>query len=253
MRTHRSDGEALLGVYSEKARNEVFHSVADRIREGVVGGQNLLVENPGVLILEWQVAAHKSEEDHSATPKIAHLWHILLPCHHFWRRIARRSTGGAQALAIPEEVAEAKVHNLDALVFVQQQILWLQVSMHHSHLVDFLHSRYDLVEEATCFGLRNPPSFDNVVEEFTTTCKLHYEVQLTTCLYDLEELHDVWVPDQFQDVHFSRNSLYIGYLDDTILLQDLDGNIRPRQYVPAQFDLAEGALTNCSSKNVVAN
>lgn len=50
------------------------------------------------------------------------------------------------------------------------------------------------------------------------------------------------MPDQFQDVDFTCDSLDVSYVDDLVLLQYFDRHFLPCGDVGCQLDLAERAL-----------
>ena len=74
-------------------------------------------------------------------------------------------------------VGEAEVHDLDALVLVEQQVLGLQVAVHHVELMDFLHPGDDLVEKATGLDFTDALVLHDVVEELPTGGVFHNEVE----------------------------------------------------------------------------
>ena len=97
--------------------------------------------------------------------------------------------------------------------------------MHDLQLRDVLNSRDDLLEEAAGRLLVHLLVLDDVVEEFATRGKLHDQVQLFGRLDDFVELDDVRVLHDFQNVDFTRNTLYIGNVDDLALFEYFDGNL----------------------------
>eukprot|EP00429_Kryptoperidinium_foliaceum_P018166 CAMPEP_0176041802 /NCGR_PEP_ID=MMETSP0120_2-20121206/20739_1 /TAXON_ID=160619 /ORGANISM="Kryptoperidinium foliaceum, Strain CCMP 1326" /LENGTH=312 /DNA_ID=CAMNT_0017375211 /DNA_START=436 /DNA_END=1371 /DNA_ORIENTATION=+ len=248
-----SDVEAQGGVHSEQARDEIFDGIADEIRQLVVGRQDLFVEVRGVLVLKREIAADHREQDHTAAPQIAHLGDVLMPRNHFGRSIARRAACGAQPLAIAEQVAQAEVDDLDPVILVQEQVLGLQVPVHDVHGVDLLDTGYDLVEEATRLRLLDAPVRNDVIEQLVPGRVLHDQVQLAARLNNLEQLDDVWMPDQLQDVDFARHPLDIGNLLDTVFLQDFDRDARSGEDVSAELNLAERALADGTAQDVVAD
>mmetsp|Transcript_6914 Transcript_6914/g.21503 ORF Transcript_6914/g.21503 Transcript_6914/m.21503 type:complete len:281 (-) Transcript_6914:196-1038(-) len=245
------NGEPAHGVGRQEPCDEVLDSVADVPWSGVVRCKDLFVQRSSVLILERQVAADKREEDDSAAPEVARRRHVAEAGDHLGWRIARRAASRLQALALTEDVAEPEVYDLDTPVLVKQQVLRLQVPVHHLHLVHLLHAGHDLVEEAARLGLLYPPARDDVVEELAAAGVFHDEVQLPPGLDDLVKLDDVGVSDKLEDVHLTSDALNIGNLHDSILLQDLHGHAFAREDVAAELHLAEGAFPNGFPQHVV--
>lgn len=59
---------------------------------------------------------------------------------------------------------------------------------------------------------------------------------------DLVQLDDGWMPHQLQDMDLPTDSLHVGYIDDFILLQDLDRHLLPCHGMSRQFHLPKCAL-----------
>lgn len=71
-------------------------------------------------------------------------------------------------MPIPHDIAQPKVSYLDIHLAIQQQILRLEVPMHHHVTMTVFHPRNDLLEETPCFFLEQPSLFDNVVKELSS-------------------------------------------------------------------------------------
>ena len=83
-------------------------------------------------------------------------------------------------------VTETEVNQSDILFIVEEQVLWFQISMHNSKLMQVLYTADDLLEELACFLLIKLRLLDYIVEELSTADILHDEEQLLGGLYDLK-------------------------------------------------------------------
>ena len=101
---------------------------------------------------------------------------------HLWSCIARTSTSCLESVIISIHVGETKIHNLDIVLIIKEQIFWLQISMTYFDLVNILNTRDDLLEEPACFILLQTFPLDDVVEKLTPACVLHDKKQLPRCL-----------------------------------------------------------------------
>ena len=63
---------------------------------------------------------------------------VLSTGYHFWGSVARTSTRCFEQASICVGVGETKVNDFYVLVFVEQQVFWLQVAMANATLVDIL-------------------------------------------------------------------------------------------------------------------
>lgn len=65
---------------------------------------------------------------------------ICITSNHLRRCIARRPTGCLECFIFLISIAQAKVHQLDLSIMIQQQVLWLHISMNNAQLVQILDS-----------------------------------------------------------------------------------------------------------------
>ncbi len=99
------------------------------------------IENLLVLVLEGETPVDHGVQDDSTGPDIYLGRQVLLACDHFGGGVARGATGGLEHLGLGVDVREAEVDDLDLLAVVEQQVLWLQVAVHHQLFVQVVHSR----------------------------------------------------------------------------------------------------------------
>ena len=65
---------------------------------------------------------------------------IAIACDHLWSGVTGATTGSLKRLASFIHVAEPEIDNFQLAVEVEQQILWLQVSMANAQLVDIMNA-----------------------------------------------------------------------------------------------------------------
>ena len=101
--------------------------------------------------------------------------------------------------------------------------------MDDADLVNILDSCQDLLHETDCFAFVQPLLFHDMIEQFSSRSVFHNEVDVGFGLDDLNqerqyliELHDVRVPQDFQDADFASDSLDICLFCYFFLLQSLD-------------------------------
>ena len=124
--------------------------------------------------------------------------------------------------------------------------------MYNIKRVNILNSSHDLLKELAGFLLGYTRLLDDVVEEFTTACKLHDQVELARSLNDLVKLNDIGMPDQLENVDLARDSFDISHVTNSILLQNLDRNTFLGQLVLAFAYFTKSAFANLFFNVVVA-
>lgn len=70
---------------------------------------------------------------------------------HLRSSIVWTATAGFQEMPISHDIAQAKISNLDVHLAVQQQVLWLEISVHHHVAMAVFHTRCNLLKESASF------------------------------------------------------------------------------------------------------
>ncbi|CEP02057.1 hypothetical protein PBRA_002322 [Plasmodiophora brassicae] len=122
----------------------------------------------------------------------------------------------------------AEVDDLDVGLGVEEQVLRLQVAVDDVGVVAVLHAVDDLVEEDGGGLLVDPVVLDDEVEQFAAGRVLHDQEHEALRVDDLVQVDDVRVLQMLQDVYLAGHPLDIVDVDDPALLQDLDGDLDPR-------------------------
>lgn len=111
-------------------------------REFVVSSHDLLVQVGSLGVFEGEEAAHHCVEDDSAAPYVTLDPVVLLSCDHLWSGIAWGAAGGFEhSVGWLIQIAEAEVDDFESFVEIKQQVLWLEVPMADSTLVDVVNAR----------------------------------------------------------------------------------------------------------------
>lgn len=118
--------------------------------------------------------------------------------------------------------------------------------------MNLLNSSNDLVKKPASLWLGHTLALNDEIKELAPTCILHNQVQLPLCLNDFEQLNNVRVPDQFQKLNLSGNSLYVSNLVDAILFEELDGNALASEDVTPKLHLPKRSFTYGFAQYVVA-
>jgi hypothetical protein len=116
---------------------------------------------------------------------------ILKASNQLRGSIARGPTCCDQFLSVLKGITEPKIHNFEVLLFIEQQIFWLNISMSYSELTKILNARYELLEQPTSLIFLEPIFRCDIVEELTIAAVLHYKEDPLRCLYDFVDLNDV--------------------------------------------------------------
>mmetsp|Transcript_7285 Transcript_7285/g.26071 ORF Transcript_7285/g.26071 Transcript_7285/m.26071 type:complete len:273 (+) Transcript_7285:1135-1953(+) len=202
---------------------------------------DLLEEVGDALVVEGQRAAEQRVQDDATAPHV----HLRARVHEagddLGRRVVGRAARGAQERAILHHVRQAEVSDLDVVVLVQQQVLRLEVSVHHLVEVAVLNARHNLLEDVPCLVLRQPALLDNVVEELAAGRVLRHHEDVRRRADDLVQLDDVRVPEALQVLDLAPHLLIHVKRANLVAVQDLHRHLVLGDLVLAELDFAEAA------------
>lgn len=148
----------------------------------------------------------------SATPDVDLARVIFLLNKLFRRNIrfrASKTFGKVHLVFFPhglETVGRAKVGDLQTAVAVQQQVLWLEVTMRNAHAVQIIDATHELLKKAVGFhGLQAVRGLENEVEEVAPVAVLHDLAVDRRGLVERQEVeraHDVRMGQRGRDAEF---------------------------------------------------
>ena len=236
------DGISRFGICVQNPSHHIFALAREKLWEGVISSHDFLIEVTGFRIFKWQISAYHCVKDDAARPNVCFKAVVSFASNHFRCRVARRTAGGFQCRTCLVHVTEAEIDNFKSHVVIKEKIFWFEISMAYSALVDVFDSGNELqVEFAGLFFAETGVS-DNIVEQFSPICVLHYHVEFFFGFDYFVQLNDIWMSDLLEDFDFSCNPLNVFLVVDFVLFQDLDGHFFACQGVLAQFHKAECAF-----------
>ena len=170
------DGEALRRVRIEDVRYQILSVLRQKRRHLVLSLDDLLVQLLRVLVLERQVSADHGIENDAGAPDICTESVVTLSANHLRGSVAGAAACRLQLLTLFVEIAETEIDELDVVVVVKEEVLWLQVPVHHAELVDVLDARQNLSENLAGFRLFQSSVFHDVLEKLASRTVLHDQV-----------------------------------------------------------------------------
>ena len=141
------------------------------------------------------------------------------------------------------KVRETKVNNFDAVVMIQKQILWLQVPVHDTQLVDVFDTRNYLLIHLGRFFFFKAPVLDDVLEQLATRAVFHDEVQVVIVLDHFVQLHNVWVPNLLENGDLTVDPIDIRLILNFVLLKDFNCYLVAGYDMRSLLDLAKRTFT----------
>lgn len=90
---------------------------------------------------------------------------------------------------IDDEACKAEVGEFSLSVIVEQDVLTLEVSVCDVVTVQILNSKYDAVEDGASLVLWKRATTEDVFQQISTLCLLHYDARVCADTHDLQRSH----------------------------------------------------------------
>jgi len=129
-------------------------------------------------------------EEDAQTPHV-HQLVVLVAQNHLRGHVFRCSAEGAprfRGIYAPPEIAE-----LHFVLLRDEDVLWLEVPMDETMLVEEKHGSCSLDEEIECFIFRELLTFSNQSEQIPTGRQFHHQVYILIFFYGAVQPYYIWV------------------------------------------------------------
>ena len=138
-------------VRLQHATDQIFAVRRDLNWHTIVTLLDLHKQQSELFIIEWQTTANHGVQNDTARPNVNFLPTVGLAGDDFRCGVIWRPAGCAQSDTIFGGIGQAKIYQLDVMVFIKEEVLGLQVAMYHLVKVAVLYRRNDLLEDAPSF------------------------------------------------------------------------------------------------------
>jgi hypothetical protein len=156
------------------------------------------------LTSEGEAAIEQCVHEHTSSPDVSR-WSCIL---NFWddlrSHIAGSSTEHPKLLVVGDACRESKVDELHIFVFIQQNILKLDVSVSDALAMAILERNKNLIYNSSCLLLVEL-LIDHLFEVAMQAASrniLHDKINMALCLEGLDQLDNIWV------IHFLKKDYF---------------------------------------------
>jgi len=211
---------------------------------------NLCVKLRHALVVKGHLTAHKDVEDNAETPNIDFGASVLLGLEQFWSGKVQTSTKCLELVSGGEEVAQAKIDDLDVAHFTDENVLNLQVTVDNAVPVAVVKCTGNLPGELAGLLFLQASMGDDVVEHLSAVDKLEHHVPVEVCPDDILHAADVGVVEQADNGSFSGGANFLGVVGPFAIGGALVLVLRlSRDDLDGGLDLvSKGRLLDCSSR-----
>ena len=121
---------------------------------------------------------------------------------HFWRKILGSSTERHGQFSVINFGGETEISQKEVTIFVEQDIFWLQISVHNLLLVEMSKSNCDLGNHEPGLLFWETSNFDEMSEELTTLDEVHKEENSDRVLENVLHTDYEWVINVVKNILF---------------------------------------------------
>ncbi|CAA6670250.1 unnamed protein product [Spirodela intermedia] len=228
------DGQSRLGVWIQELGDEAAGSPAGSSCTWPPGCR------PG-----REESGEEHVEDDAAGPDIGLGAVVALLPDDLRGNVSGGAAGGVEEAVGVEmigEGAEAEIGDLEVAGFIEEQVLWFQISVVYAPGMAEIDSGDELPEVDSRGVLLQAAVPRDLGEELAAADQLHGQVDLCLGGHHLVELDDVRVGDHLHHRDFPLDLLHHPYLDHLLLPHHLHGNALAALHIPGVVDLREGPV-----------
>ena len=139
------------------------------------------------------------------------------------------------------DLGQAKICELEVTLRVEKHVLWLEISVDDTVLVQVLQGQGDLGGVETCSILREADLLAEMEEELASIQEVRDEVKRLRRLEGEVKLHNEGMRDLLHDVSLDLRVVHLVRPDDEVLLQSLHGIDLLRVLFARHVDFAKRA------------
>ena len=205
------------------------------------------------LCFERNCPAYHGEKKHTQAPYVCSETLIAAIRNYLWSDIRWRPALFRDLLVFLNNSAHAEITNLNVAIFIQKDIVKLDVSVEHRPAMAVSYAKSNLLEYSSSLALIESPSLFNKLQEITTTSIFHHHEQVFWRLKDLKESDDVGMAHLLQDLHFLENFLLLIVIFHQGLVDRFDGNNLSCELVDSKSNFSECSLADELDELVVVN
>lgn len=138
--------DSFHGVGLQHQVYQVFHFVGDVVGDKVSALFDLAEQLGHLVVVEGQGPADHRVKDHTAAPDIYFGPTVAHAANNFWGGVVGRTASGLKGHGVPHNVGEAEINEPYVQIFIQEEVLRLEISMGYFILVRILYAGNYLLE-----------------------------------------------------------------------------------------------------------
>lgn len=154
------------------------------------------------LRFERYCPAYHGKKKHTQAPNVCSETLIATIRNNLWSYICWSAALFRDLLVFLNNSAYAEITNLNIAIFIQKDIVKLDVSVEHRSAMAVSDTKNYLLEYSSSLALIESPSLLNELQQISAASILHHHEEVFGRFEDFKESDDVGVAHLLQDLHF---------------------------------------------------
>jgi hypothetical protein len=169
----------LSRILFEHSSQKIFGLIANILRHVEIRFLDLLKKNRNVFVVKRQTPDQESVKDDTTRPDVTEFPFVAVAVDDLWTGIVRRAAGCFEKIGMGIPCRHAKVSNLNVVVAVNEDVLWLEIPMSNGAAVKVVDREHDLLEVVDNLRERERAVLNYIVKELATLDILHVHISST--------------------------------------------------------------------------
>jgi len=196
------------------------------------------------LRFERYCPAYHGKKKHTQTPNVCSETLIATIRNNLWSNVCWSAALFRDLLVFLNNSAYAEITNLNIAIFIQKDIVKLDVSVEHRSAMAVSDTKNYLLEYSSSLALIESPSLLNELQQISAASILHHHEQVFGRFEDFKESDDVGVANLLQDLYFLQHFLLLIVIFHQGLVDCFDSNNLSCKLVDSKGNFSEGSLAD---------
>jgi hypothetical protein len=154
------------------------------------------------LRFEWYCPTYHGKQKHTQAPNVCSETLVSSIRNYLWGNVCWSAALFRDLLVFLNNSTYAEITDLNIAIFIQKDIVKLDVSVENRPAVAVSDTKCYLLEYSSSLTLIKSPSLFNELQEISTASILHHHEQVLGRFEDFKESDDIGMAHLLQDLYF---------------------------------------------------
>ena len=163
---------------------------------------------------------------------------------HLGAQVLWRPTKRVRSLIFPDDFGQTEISNLDMAIHVNENILWLYVTVNYIFVVKVLEAEQNLTHVKLCKSLRKFPLLKQVAKKFTSCTDIHNEEKFFSALESPVKLYQKGMVEKLEDFSLGLNWADLILIYQLVFAEDFNSIKAAGVFLASKHNSTESSSTN---------